>query len=113
MPVTLTIYENSPGITLLGQEAPGIVVTSATAPGPPGPQGEQGPIGPGGSALYLLHEQTTPTASITVTHGFGKRPQVTVLLDDVVVDSDIEHVDVNNVSFVFPSPTTFTAIFTA
>lgn len=39
MPVTLTIYENPPGVTILGQEAPGIVVSSATAPGPAGADG--------------------------------------------------------------------------
>lgn len=71
------------------------------------------PDGVGGSGAYLLHDQTTPTASITVTHNFGRHPAVQVLVDGVEVISDVEHPSVNEVSFVFPAPTAFMAIITA
>jgi hypothetical protein len=36
MPVVLIINEESPGVTVYGQEAPAIIIESATQPGPPG-----------------------------------------------------------------------------
>jgi hypothetical protein len=75
--------------------------------------GPRGPEGPPGAGDYLFHDQTTPTASITVTHNFGRRPAVAVLVDGVEVISDVEHVSDDAVSFVFPTPTAFQAVLTA
>lgn len=37
--VTLVIDDGAPGVSVINQEAPGVVVSSATTPGPPGPPG--------------------------------------------------------------------------
>ena len=45
MPVTLVINEDPSGVTVLNQETPHIVVSSATAPGPAGAPGLNGTNG--------------------------------------------------------------------
>ncbi len=50
MPVTIVIYEDAPGVTVLNQEASSIVVSSATTPGPAGPPGADGASGEGVAA---------------------------------------------------------------
>lgn len=96
-----------------------IYVTGATGAqgpeGPQGPQGEQGPqgiqgpIGPAGGDPFIF-DQTTPVATWTIDHNYGRRVSVD-LIDDTgkVVFADIEHPTLNRTVITFPSPTTGTA----
>jgi hypothetical protein len=45
MPVTLIIGNDSNGVSVTNQDAPDIIISSATAPGPQGPAGVDGTNG--------------------------------------------------------------------
>ncbi len=52
--------------------------------GPAGPQGPPGPPGPpgsgsGGGGLEIIHTQSSPAQTWTITHNFGTYPSVLVL----------------------------------
>lgn len=76
-----------------------------------GPQGVPGPAGSGGQ--YLYHDQTTPTASVTIAHGFGRRPTVAVLVGGAVAIADVDHPSTSAVTITLATPQTFAAVLTA
>lgn len=55
--VSLAIDDGSPGVTVLSQESPCVIITSATAPGPPGADGVDGTDGTDANwAVYTQEE---------------------------------------------------------
>lgn len=86
-----------------GQGAVGVPL-----PGPPGPAGPAGPAGPpgppGGSGLE--HVQSTPAATWTIAHGFGRLPWSVLVLDasGTVVLADTENPDLNTTVLTFAAP---------
>lgn len=63
MPVTLNINEDASGVTVLNQETPPIVVSSATAPGPRGVSGQDGTDG--SDANWAAYTQVEYDALLT------------------------------------------------
>lgn len=97
-------------------------------PGGPGPEGESaydvwilegnvgteqdfldslvgpiGPIGPSGSAAAsYFHDQVSPSATWTINHNLGFRPNVSAFdSGGSEVEGDIQHVDVNTLILTF------------
>lgn len=102
MPVTLVIYEESSGVTLLNQEAPGIVVSSATAPGLPGAPGQDGVDGG-----HYTHIQAGLNTVWVVQHNLGYRPAGILAFDDVSgnrIHGLINHVSDNIFTITYLQP---------
>lgn len=76
--------------------------------GPPGPQGPAGAAG--GSAV--VHVQSEPGANWSVTHSFGREPNVVVLIDNEYVIADVTYPDLNTVVIGFGEPQTGKAVLT-
>lgn len=66
-----------------------------------------GPAGPAGAGV--VHTQSTPAASVTITHSLGRLPNVDVYVAGDQVDTDLTATD-TTVTVVFAAPTTFVAI---
>lgn len=77
-----------------------------TAPGPQGPPGTGS-----GSSFYHEHVQAVPAATWIVDHNLGSYPNVSILIDGVVSQTDITHNTANQTSIVFPAPLAGRAIF--
>jgi hypothetical protein len=93
---TPTLLEVAPVTTNL--EVTEVVYTIAVSA--PGPQGR-----PGFDGTAFDWTQVTPSASWSVTHGLGKYPSVTVNVDGSIVYPDVDYLDLNHISIVFPEPT--------
>lgn len=65
--------------------------------------------GPGGSSAYI-HNQTTPSASWTVTHGLNRYAGVTIYVSGEVVLADVAYTDPNSVTVVLAQPTSGVAV---
>lgn len=61
-----------------------------------------GPPGPPGKVETTIHNQTTPSATWTITHGFGRYPAVTIV-DSAgsVVMGKVDYVDDNTITVSF------------
>ena len=61
-----------------------------------------GPPGPPGKVETYIHNQTTPSATWTITHGLGRYPAVTIV-DSAgrVVMGDVSYTDDNTVTIAF------------
>lgn len=60
--------------------------------------------GGGGSDMYYLHNQSSPSGTWTVQHDLGKRPNVAVLINDEVIGVPVVHTDLNTVIITFAEP---------
>lgn len=69
------------------------------------------PGGGGGGGSFLEHVQTSPSASWSVDHSFGRTPQVSVIVGDQVVIADVEHLS-DRVIITHAAPTTGKVILT-
>lgn len=69
-----------------------------------GTAGPPGPVGPAGGE-GVVHVQSTPAATWTVTHSLGRVPFGSeVLIDDQVVIADVEYPDESTVVVTFAAP---------
>lgn len=77
--------------------------TGATGPtGPTGPQGPQGRPGQGAEQLNYTYEQQTDSASWSITHNLGYRPNVTVQeYGNITVEGQVTHVSADALTIVF------------
>lgn len=99
---TTTLLEVAPVATPL--EVTEVVYTVDVSA--PGPQGR-----PGFDGTAFDWTQVTPSASWSVTHGLSKYPSVTVNVDGSIVYPDVDYLDLNRISIVFPEPTAGSAHF--
>lgn len=53
----------------------------------------------------FVHEQETPSASWQISHRFGVRPSVTVLVSDQEVAPDVSHQSDESLTLTFGTPT--------
>lgn len=96
------------GITVVA--LPRAVPAAVTAPAAPSPiavlpvPGPPGPPGGGTGSGAQIHQQTTPTATWTVTHTFGRLPAVDLYIAGVLVEADVE-ATTTSVTVTFPTPT--------
>ena len=70
-----------------------------------GPQGPMGPPGPTGTAY--AHHQVTPAATWTITHNLNSYRDPVIVIDsnpDEIIKTDVEIVDTNTLTIIFPSP---------
>lgn len=66
----------------------------------------KGPPGAAGEGVAYVHQQTTPAATWTITHGLGRVPHgVQILIGGEEVFTDTE-IDATHVVLTFPSPET-------
>jgi hypothetical protein len=74
--------------------------------------GVQGPPGGGGSAPRHIHTQASASATWTINHNLGLRPQVEVLSPGgVQVEAAVQHITDNQTVITFNTPQTGQAIF--
>lgn len=65
-----------------------------------------GPAGPGGAGASFVHNQTTPAATWTITHGLGRIPfSVQLVIGGFEVFTDCQ-IDATHVVLTFPSSET-------
>lgn len=69
--------------------------------GPPGAAG--------GAGSALVHQQSSPSASWSIAHTFGRLPLVDLYIDGQQVEADVAATD-TTVSVTFPAPTAGTAV---
>jgi hypothetical protein len=77
-------------------------------PGWQGPKGDKGDKGDPGDA-FLVHEQTTPAATWTIVHNFGRLPVIQLTVGGRIVLTDVELNDTQAV-VMWPGPITGTAV---
>lgn len=70
--------------------------------GPTGPQGPQGTPGQGAEQLNFTFEQQTDSASWSITHNLGYRPNVTVQeYGNITVEGQVTHMSANYLTIEF------------
>jgi len=95
---SVTVIRSSRPVTVT-QTINGVFVAS------PGPQGPPGPAGPPGGSFYAEEDFVT-TSSVVFNHNLGSYPNITILIGGVVVEADVTHNSVNQVSVLFATPQT-------
>lgn len=110
----VVVHEEPPNIVVVRDEPSPILVLSTQGPsGPPGPQGEPGPRGESGAGILsgTFHwDQAVASNVWVIPHNLGFVPQVTVT-DSTgrVVEGDVVHNSVNQVTVSFTAPFAGTA----
>lgn len=61
--------------------------------------------------LGVQYEQVTPLATWTWAHNFGRRPNVAIIVNDEIIDTDVIATP-TNVTATFPNPTAGYAVMT-
>lgn len=99
--INVDIAETTSLVEVSGSGGPQGALGPTGPTGPQGIQGVTGPIGPD-APLYYRHEQTTPSATWTITHNLNFFPNVTVVDSaGAVCEGEINHVNINQVVLGF------------
>lgn len=103
-----TIIVHSDNQVVIHEDNHTVQVSTQGLQGIPGPQGPAGTAG--GTAV--IHVQSDPGANWSVTHSFGREPNVVVLIDNEYVIADVTYPDATTVIIGFGEPQTGKAILT-
>ena len=100
---TITVEETDVSIEVIGETINIIGV------GMQGPRGARGVPGPEGSVGGHQYEQSQPASVWTIQHNLGRKPSVTIVIDDSIAYASIEYETDDRVVIRFLVPKAGTA----